>query len=87
MAATDLAGDRSAPVIDAEEAAHLRAARLERTLRWLLPLPGGLCTQLHWRPGGHQGGRHGLAAARLGGLVASTTGSAFGFACSTASVD
>jgi NitT/TauT family transport system permease protein len=38
MAATDLAGDLSAPVIDAEEAARLRAARLERTLRWALPL-------------------------------------------------
>jgi NitT/TauT family transport system permease protein len=38
MAATDQALDAYAPVIDAEEAARLRAARLERTLRWLLPL-------------------------------------------------
>jgi NitT/TauT family transport system permease protein len=38
MAATDIAGDVSAPVIDAEEVARLRAARLERTLRWALPL-------------------------------------------------
>jgi NitT/TauT family transport system permease protein len=38
MALTDRAGDLSAPMIDAEEAARLRAARLERTLRWALPL-------------------------------------------------
>jgi NitT/TauT family transport system permease protein len=38
MALTDRAGDMSAPMIDAEEAARLRAARLERTLRWALPL-------------------------------------------------
>jgi NitT/TauT family transport system permease protein len=38
MALTDRAGDPSAPVIDAEEDARLRAARLERILRWALPL-------------------------------------------------
>jgi NitT/TauT family transport system permease protein len=38
MALTDRAGDTSAPVIDAEEDARLRAARLERILRWALPL-------------------------------------------------
>ncbi len=37
MAVTET-GDLSAPVIDAEEAARLRAARLERILRWALPL-------------------------------------------------
>jgi NitT/TauT family transport system permease protein len=37
MALIDRAGD-TAPVIDAEEHARLRAARLERTLRWALPL-------------------------------------------------
>ena len=38
MALTDSAGARVAPVIDAEESARLRAARLEKTLRWALPL-------------------------------------------------
>ena len=38
MAVTDRAEDIPAPMIDAEEAARLRAARLERTLRWALPL-------------------------------------------------
>jgi len=38
MALTDSAGARGAPVIDAEESARLRAARLEKTLRWALPL-------------------------------------------------
>jgi NitT/TauT family transport system permease protein len=37
MAVTET-GDLSAPVVDAEEAARLRAARLERILRWALPL-------------------------------------------------
>jgi NitT/TauT family transport system permease protein len=38
MALTDSAGAQGAPVIDAEESARLRAARLEKTLRWALPL-------------------------------------------------
>jgi len=38
MALTDSAGAPGAPVIDAEESARLRAARLEKTLRWALPL-------------------------------------------------
>jgi NitT/TauT family transport system permease protein len=38
MAATDISADTTVPVIDAEEAAHLREARRERTLRWALPL-------------------------------------------------
>jgi NitT/TauT family transport system permease protein len=38
MALSETALDTSAPVVDAEEAARLRVARVERTLRWALPL-------------------------------------------------
>ena len=38
MALSEPALDRSAPVVDAEEAARLRVARRESTLRWALPL-------------------------------------------------
>jgi NitT/TauT family transport system permease protein len=38
MALTEPALDPSVPVVDAEEAARLRVARLESTLRWALPL-------------------------------------------------
>ena len=38
MALTDSAGARVAPVIDARKARRLRARRLEKTLRWALPL-------------------------------------------------
>jgi NitT/TauT family transport system permease protein len=38
MALSETALDTSAPVVDAEEAARLHVARVERTLRWALPL-------------------------------------------------
>jgi NitT/TauT family transport system permease protein len=38
MALSEPALDPSVPVVDAEEAARLRVARLESTLRWALPL-------------------------------------------------